>query len=134
MSDPWSPTKPQPGDVIDGWVVLAYPPTVNKMYFWRNGRPILTDEARDWRARAIWCAQYSGVFTQLAGPVSINILVYRPRKRGDLDNVAKAILDSLNRIAWLDDSQVVQLIMRRYDDKNNPRVLVKVASVLSADA
>jgi Holliday junction resolvase RusA-like endonuclease len=31
------------------------------------------------------------------------------RRRVDIDNVAKACLDSLNGIAYLDDSQVVDL-------------------------
>lgn len=136
MSDPWSLAdlhKPQPGDVINGWVVLPYPPTVNRMYFWRGGRPVLSERARAWRERAIWCLRYAGIYRPLAGPVAITILVYRPRKRGDLDNVAKAILDSLNEIAWEDDSQVVEIIMRRFDDKSNPRVLVKVSPSKQAE-
>ena len=30
-----------------------------------------------------------------------------------MDNVAKAVLDALNRVAWHDDKQVVQLTVRK---------------------
>jgi Holliday junction resolvase RusA-like endonuclease len=46
-----------------------------------------------------------------------------PTKKPDLDNVAKIILDSLNNIAYHDDSQVVKLtVEKHYSD--NPRVEV----------
>lgn len=40
-----------------------------------------------------------------------------PTKKPDSDNVAKIILDSLNGIAYKDDSQIVQLmVLKRYTD------------------
>lgn len=46
-----------------------------------------------------------------------------PTKKPDLDNVAKLILDSLNTIAYHDDSQVVRIVLEKhYSD--NPRVEV----------
>lgn len=40
-----------------------------------------------------------------------------PDKKPDIDNVAKAILDALNGIAWVDDKQVVRLVAyKRYHD------------------
>ena len=46
-----------------------------------------------------------------------------PTKKPDLDNVAKIILDSLNNIAFHDDSQIVKLtVEKHYSD--NPRVEV----------
>ena len=38
----------------------------------------------------------------------------RPTKKPDLDNIAKIILDSLNSIAYKDDSQVVELEINKY--------------------
>lgn len=44
------------------------------------------------------------------GPVVLRIAIReRPGRRGDIDNYAKAILDGLNGIAWIDDDQVVGL-------------------------
>ncbi len=49
--------------------------------------------------------------SRLADPVAVDIRIYLDpaSQRGDLDNYVKAILDSLNGVAWEDDSQVVQL-------------------------
>lgn len=38
----------------------------------------------------------------------------RPTKKPDLDNIAKVVLDSLNGIAFNDDAQVVELIIKKY--------------------
>lgn len=46
-----------------------------------------------------------------------------PTKKPDLDNVAKIILDSLNKIAFDDDSQVVRLIVEKHFS-DEPRVEV----------
>lgn len=63
------------------------------------------------------------------GPVQVTMLVYRPARRGDLDNTAKAILDALQGHAYHDDSQIVMLHMERFDDKEDPRVEIRVTSV-----
>jgi Holliday junction resolvase RusA-like endonuclease len=44
-----------------------------------------------------------------------------PTKRPDLDNIAKIVLDALNKLAYDDDSQVVRLVIEKYYD-DNPRV------------
>lgn len=38
----------------------------------------------------------------------------RPIKKPDLDNIAKVVLDSLNGTAYKDDSQVVELSIKKY--------------------
>lgn len=52
----------------------------------------------------------------------------RPTKKPDLDNIAKIVLDSLNGLAYKDDSQVVSLrIDKHYADK--PLVKVELYEV-----
>lgn len=41
----------------------------------------------------------------------------------DIDNVVKIICDALNKVAYNDDTQIVELIANKYFD-NNPRVEV----------
>lgn len=36
-----------------------------------------------------------------------------PTKKPDLDNIAKLICDALNGVAWRDDSQIVELTVRK---------------------
>lgn len=45
-----------------------------------------------------------------------------PNKKPDLDNIAKIILDSLNKIAFKDDSQVTELIVSKEYTEENERV------------
>lgn len=45
----------------------------------------------------------------------------RPTVRPDIDNILKAIFDSLNGIAYKDDNQIVSVIARKYYS-DNPRV------------
>ena len=49
----------------------------------------------------------------------------------DIDNLIKAILDGLNKIAWVDDKQVVEVTARRYqaDDKQSERAEVEINEV-----
>lgn len=37
--------------------------------------------------------------------------VYKP----DCDNIAKAVLDALNGVAWVDDTQVTNLVVQKFD-------------------
>lgn len=104
---------------------LSYPPSGNR--YWRHFRGItcLSAEARAYRKTAGMEAIRQGVEV-LGGPVVVGLVVYRPRRMGDLDNTSKVLLDALNGIAWNDDSQIVELHLYRFDDKNNPRVEVTI--------
>ena len=52
----------------------------------------------------------------------------KPTRKPDLDNIAKSILDSLNGIAWNDDSQITNIwISKHYAEE--PRVEVTLFEV-----
>lgn len=106
-------------------LVLPYPPTVNHMYRRARGHLALTPEALAFRHAVRMIAMVQGV-TPITGPVAVFIDVYRPRRRGDLDNILKATLDALNGIAYRDDEQVTEIHAQRYDDKESPRIEVSV--------
>lgn len=66
-----------------------------------------------------------GDFEPLLSPlcVDLNCLITQPKKtklwtpRADIDNYAKAILDSFNGVLWDDDRQIVELnIVKRWTD------------------
>ena len=52
----------------------------------------------------------------------------RPMKKPDFDNVTKAIADSLNQIAYKDDTQIVDCQCRKFYSEN-PRVEVIIQEV-----
>lgn len=112
---------------------LPYPPSVNAI--WRNiavkgrARTVLSKEGREYRETV---RRGLAEATPIGGPVSVELRVYRPRRIGDLDNTAKAVLDAVKGCLFHDDSQVVALHMHRFDDKENPRVEVLVLPEMPA--
>jgi len=56
--------------------------------------------------------------------------VLRPLKKPDADNVIKVVLDSLNDIAYHDDTQVVDLQIRRFYSRE-PRLVVTIQEAKS---
>lgn len=52
----------------------------------------------------------------------------RPTKKPDMDNVVKAIADSLNNIAYHDDTQIVDCQIRKFYSEQ-PRVEVSITEV-----
>lgn len=49
----------------------------------------------------------------------------RPKRKPDIDNVLKVVLDSLNGIAYKDDSQVVAVLGRKIYG-NEPKLMIEI--------
>lgn len=105
--------------------VLPYPPSTNHLFTTVRGNRMKSAEARSYAKTVAGIALSAGV-RPIVGPVAMTIIVYRPRKTGDLDNSLKAILDGLKGIAWADDEQVKRIVADSEDDKDNPRAEVTV--------
>lgn len=99
--------------------VLPVPPSANR--YWRiwNNRIVVTPEAKAYKQTVFYKLRE---YEPLRGDVGVNYTVFRPAKRGDLDNYTKIMFDALNGLVWLDDMQVVEILSYRADDKLNPRV------------
>jgi len=54
--------------------------------------------------------------------------VVRPTKKPDVDNIAKVVCDSLNGIAYRDDSSIVTLRVKKMFSQN-PRVTVRIRNI-----
>lgn len=110
-------------------LILPYPPSANR--YWRNlrnGLVLVSKEAKDYKERVGWICIAAGIEPH-CDDVRVSIDVYRPARRGDLDNVAKILLDALAGQAYTNDKQIVDLHLRRFDDKDNPRVEVEIQAV-----
>lgn len=114
-------------------LTLSYPPYTNAQYTHaRNGQVVLAPEVKEYRARAGWeaKAQMKEAEAEMAtGELEVTINLYRPRKSGDSDGAIKQLLDALNGIAYLDDSQIVRYEVVRGDDPARPRVEVEIQEV-----
>jgi Holliday junction resolvase RusA-like endonuclease len=107
-------------------LILPYPPSANR--YWRvfRGRVCVSQEARDYKkavgqiSLAIGCKPFEC-------EVCCRVDVFRPQKRGDLDNTLKVLLDSLRGIAYKDDKQVAEIHLFRNEDKENPRAEITIS-------
>lgn len=96
---------------------VPYPPSVNRI--WRRAGNVTykTREAKDYvdALRAAFFETYRLMPFMIHGPVIVRLSVYRPTKRGDLDNVQKVLYDAMNGFIYADDSQIVEIHAYRYD-------------------
>lgn len=56
----------------------------------------------------------------------IELCQYYPTKKPDADNIAKVVCDALNGIAYTDDTQVVDLRVRKRFTESEPKVTVSI--------
>jgi len=106
---------------------LPYPPSVN--HYWRRvgARTIISREGRNYRRRVCGLLAAEGA-EERSGPLEVKVEVYPPdRRRRDVDNVLKALLDAMEKGgAYGDDSQIVRLIAEKREPVQNGRTLVKI--------
>jgi Holliday junction resolvase RusA-like endonuclease len=120
----WQKVDPPNKEMIS--LTLPYPPSVNNLFAnANNGRRIKTERYLDYIADVEHICLVQRV-RPIAGEIIFTLRAFRPRKSGDLDNLPKAILDSLKGSAFHDDKQIVELHAFRFEDKSNPRVEVEI--------
>lgn len=106
-------------------LTLPYPPSTNNLYENTTRGRRKSECAKQYRIDVQKILLVEKV-RPLLGPVCLTLHVFRPRKARDLSNCVKALEDALTGFAYQDDKQVVEIYLRRDDDKVNPRVEVTV--------
>jgi crossover junction endodeoxyribonuclease RusA len=93
-------------------LTLPYPPSVNRYYRRVGQRTLISKEGRDYRAAVIRLANTK---TPIYGRLDVSVLLSPPdKRRRDLDNTLKALLDALQHAGvYLDDSQIDRLLVER---------------------
>ena len=80
-----------------------------------KGRPRVTKSGfaytpkrtREWESVVAWHAKLARGFRPIIeGPVAVRLAFCGARVTADIDNLAKAVLDAMNRVVYLDDRQV----------------------------
>jgi crossover junction endodeoxyribonuclease RusA len=110
---------------------LPFPPSVNRHVRadFTTGRVLVSRAWRDYRAVVGKLIMASGLDQPLTGRVSVAILARMPdKRRRDLDNYLKVLLDSLSGIVYVDDSQIDFLsIKREYAEDKVGQLIVEVS-------
>ena len=86
-------------------IVLPYPPTVNT--YWRkfNNRMVISAKGRQYRKDVM--QQLDGCET-LHGRLSVTIIATMPdRRKRDLDNILKSLLDAMDHAGLFDDDEQI---------------------------
>lgn len=94
----------------DRWsAVLPWPPSNNHYYTVARGRKILSPEGRAYgEAAALACAGQKRPVQPLSGRLGVEVLVSPPdRRRRDLDNMLKPVLDVLTRAGVIEDDGLI---------------------------
>lgn len=112
---------------------LPYPPSINSYYGSRGGRPFIRKEGRDYRSKVMDILV--PVFHErdsYGGPLRVWVEVMTPdRRRRDLDNISKALLDAITHSGvWEDDSQIVDLRYVRHGVEKGGSVRLHIAEII----
>lgn len=99
------------------------PPSTSHIYFHKGHTVYMsalgktTKEGYQWEMKS----QYKG--KPLLEPISVVAeFFFKDNLRRDVDNYNKLVLDAASGVLWKDDSQIVELIIRKFVDKKKPRV------------
>lgn len=92
-------------------LTLPWPPSVNRYWRRRGNRYFVSTEGQKFRHNVeVICSDFSHKFDE-KDRLSIEIAAYPPdKRRRDLDNVLKALLDSLQHVGiYHDDNQIDEI-------------------------
>jgi Holliday junction resolvase RusA-like endonuclease len=104
-------------------VTLPYPPKGTNHQYIRTRRGVHMDsDVQAWRTLVAYALRTVSAEARLAGAVEMVIDIYRPSRRGDIDNRLKLLLDALQGVAYANDAQVTRLTVNNLVDKHAPRV------------
>ena len=104
---------------------LPEPPSAN--VYWRKYRNRITrsGQAKGYLAR-VRAICLSDSILPLKGDVDVELVWYRSRKAGDVDNRIKICLDALKGFCYADDKQVRKVSIERIDGYKPAHLFVQV--------
>lgn len=114
---------------------LPWPPSVNHYWNHWRGRATISEQGRDFRAQVMASILQDGRPRKMMGRLSVILEVHPPDKRKrDLDNLQKGILDALAHAGvYEDDSQIDDIRVKRCPIEPDGSVIVTVEEI-QADA
>lgn len=109
---------------------LPWPPSIN--HYWRRvgARTLISREGRRFRETVLAILAETSM-VPLTEELEMLIVASPPdRRRRDIDNIPKALLDALQHGGvYIDDSQIVDLRIRKADPVEGGRTLVQIIEV-----
>lgn len=116
------------GDFIFELDLFFYltPPSVNT--YWRRGRyaTYLSPKGREFKnnvAKELEKYNFKKTDERLFVDIELN---FKGKRKRDIDNYCKAILDSLNDIVWYDDEQIDILKIKKFYNCQTDGIKIKI--------
>jgi crossover junction endodeoxyribonuclease RusA len=112
-------------------ITLPWPPTVNT--YWRNvnGRTIISAKGREYRKNVADQVLIQRAAKHIDYAVKVEIKAYRPdRRRRDLDNLLKALLDSMTYAGVMQDDALIEDLRVYWADEVGGMVKVTIEGIL----
>jgi crossover junction endodeoxyribonuclease RusA len=110
---------------------LPWPPSVNHYYSVAGGRKILSETGRAFKLYATQLMLIQHIDKIKAPSYSVHILARPPdRRRRDLDNVLKPLLDALTEYGAIsDDSKIDDLRIQRLNPVKGGSIQISVTGI-----
>ena len=111
-------------------LTLPWPPTVNT--YWRNfnGRTIISAKGREYRKAVAGQVLIQRAAKRVDYAVKVEIKAYRPdRRRRDLDNLLKALLDSMIYAGVMQDDALIEDLRVYWADEIGGMVKVTIEGI-----
>ena len=108
-------------------ILRGKPYSTNSLYR-RHGHTIyMSKEGRDLKQSYQWQVKSQCKQPISKEPLKIAIDLFFPdKKKRDIDNYHKILLDSMSDIVWKDDSQITEMKVVKTIDNLDPRIEVEV--------
>ena len=111
-------------------IELPYPPSIN--HYWRRvgNRTLISKEGRRFRKRVLAILSVRK-HEPMTGSLTVRIVAHPPdRRRRDLDNITKALLDALEHGGiYEDDSQIDRLSIERASVVPGGSVIIGITQI-----
>ncbi len=111
---------------------LPYPPSINHYYFTdRRGRRLIKAPGKAYQKAVCWLVREAKADLKLPQRLHVTIKLWMPdRRKRDIDNVQKPILDALQKAeVYLDDCQIDVLHVERMGIDKPGKVLVNITQI-----
>jgi crossover junction endodeoxyribonuclease RusA len=119
-------------------LILPWPPSIN--HYWRHpfqgplaGRHLISEKGRVYRHQVLACVLQANPAIDLVGnSLAVHIIAHPPdRRRRDLDNLNKAILDSLVFSKVIEDDGLIDKLIIERGAVSAPGYVTVAISVFS---
>ena len=113
-------------------IIPGNPPSDNHLYghsaFGKRVIKYMTAKGKAYKVLARSCV---GECECTAKPVRMQLDIYfGDRRARDIQNHTKALIDALESMCYVNDSQIAELVITKNYDKQEPRAVVQVWSIM----